>query len=221
MCCPPFHVQDSVSQKSLDIQSRSDDQHSISSADRLATDNRRQSQHSSASGVSEDVSRSRNPTSNVCCFPERSCCVYCLFPDEHALVRSTEIQEQRLFSALLIKCVVQLELIQSIDNIVFFPATSKKEDAENFAAAQVPTVGGTRGLLTLVPWLKTALICCRFEAGCGVCGRCPGGGPGPGDVPLPDLTAALHAAGLPAGVASLRQSFQLQQRAKNFTVESR
>uniref|UniRef100_A0A8C2DNS1 ADP-ribosylation factor guanine nucleotide-exchange factor 1 (brefeldin A-inhibited) n=1 Tax=Cyprinus carpio TaxID=7962 RepID=A0A8C2DNS1_CYPCA len=44
--------------------------------------------------------------------------------------------EQRLFAALLIKCVVQLELIQTIDNIVFFPATSKKEDAENFAAAQ-------------------------------------------------------------------------------------
>uniref|UniRef100_A0AAQ5YCA3 SEC7 domain-containing protein n=1 Tax=Amphiprion ocellaris TaxID=80972 RepID=A0AAQ5YCA3_AMPOC len=47
-----------------------------------------------------------------------------------------QVQEQRLFSALLIKCVVQLELIQTIDNIVFFPATSKKEDAENFAAAQ-------------------------------------------------------------------------------------
>uniref|UniRef100_A0A674I8F4 ARF guanine nucleotide exchange factor 1 n=1 Tax=Terrapene triunguis TaxID=2587831 RepID=A0A674I8F4_9SAUR len=44
--------------------------------------------------------------------------------------------EQKLFAALLIKCVVQLELIQTIDNIVFFPATSKKEDAENLAAAQ-------------------------------------------------------------------------------------
>ncbi len=52
---------------------------------------------------------------------------------------SPEAQEQRLFAALLIKCVVQLELIQTIDNIVFFPATSKKEDAENFAAAQVPS----------------------------------------------------------------------------------
>uniref|UniRef100_A0A8C7HFD9 ARF guanine nucleotide exchange factor 1 n=1 Tax=Oncorhynchus kisutch TaxID=8019 RepID=A0A8C7HFD9_ONCKI len=52
-------------------------------------------------------------------------------------VCSTEIQEQRLFSALLIKCVVQLELIQTIDNMVFFPATSRKEDAENLAAAQV------------------------------------------------------------------------------------
>uniref|UniRef100_A0A8C4DG58 ADP-ribosylation factor guanine nucleotide-exchange factor 1 (brefeldin A-inhibited) n=1 Tax=Dicentrarchus labrax TaxID=13489 RepID=A0A8C4DG58_DICLA len=94
---------DSISQKSVDIQSRSDDQHSISSADRIATENRRQSQYSSAS----------------------------------------EVQEQRLFSALLIKCVVQLELIQTIDNIVFFPATSKKEDAENLAAAQRDAVYAT------------------------------------------------------------------------------
>uniref|UniRef100_A0A8D2ZKJ8 ADP-ribosylation factor guanine nucleotide-exchange factor 2 (brefeldin A-inhibited) n=1 Tax=Scophthalmus maximus TaxID=52904 RepID=A0A8D2ZKJ8_SCOMX len=42
----------------------------------------------------------------------------------------------KLFAGLLIKCVVQLELIQTIDNIVFYPATSKKEDAENMAAAQ-------------------------------------------------------------------------------------
>uniref|UniRef100_G3NEM5 ARF guanine nucleotide exchange factor 1 n=1 Tax=Gasterosteus aculeatus aculeatus TaxID=481459 RepID=G3NEM5_GASAC len=87
---------DSISQKSVDIQTRHDDQHSISSGDRAAADNRRQSQYSSAS----------------------------------------EAQGQRLFTALLIKCVVQLELIQTIDNIVFFPATSKKEDAENFASAQ-------------------------------------------------------------------------------------
>ena len=42
----------------------------------------------------------------------------------------------KVFSALLIKCVVQLELIQTIDNIVFYPATSRKEDQENLAAAQ-------------------------------------------------------------------------------------
>lgn len=54
-CCR----QDSISQKSLDIQSRSDDQHSISSADRFTTDNHRQSKYSSASGISEDGSRSR------------------------------------------------------------------------------------------------------------------------------------------------------------------
>ncbi|XP_053322156.1 brefeldin A-inhibited guanine nucleotide-exchange protein 1 [Spea bombifrons] len=48
----------------------------------------------------------------------------------------TKVPDQKLFAALLIKCVVQLELIQTIDNIVFFPATSRKEDAENLAAAQ-------------------------------------------------------------------------------------
>ncbi|XP_063768541.1 brefeldin A-inhibited guanine nucleotide-exchange protein 1 [Eleginops maclovinus] len=88
---------DSVSQKSVDIQSRSDDQHSISSADQVAMETRRQSQYGTT---------------------------------------TIKLQEQHLFSALLIKCVVQLELIQTIDNIVFFPATSRKEDAENLAAAQ-------------------------------------------------------------------------------------
>uniref|UniRef100_A0A8C4DGP6 ADP-ribosylation factor guanine nucleotide-exchange factor 1 (brefeldin A-inhibited) n=1 Tax=Dicentrarchus labrax TaxID=13489 RepID=A0A8C4DGP6_DICLA len=65
------------------------------------------------------------------------CFCVCMCSDVSLPVCSTEVQEQRLFSALLIKCVVQLELIQTIDNIVFFPATSKKEDAENLAAAQV------------------------------------------------------------------------------------
>jgi brefeldin A-inhibited guanine nucleotide-exchange protein len=40
-----------------------------------------------------------------------------------------------LFASLLIKCVVQLELIQTIDSIIFYPATSKKEDAETLALA--------------------------------------------------------------------------------------
>ncbi|XP_075427392.1 brefeldin A-inhibited guanine nucleotide-exchange protein 2 [Ascaphus truei] len=48
--------------------------------------------------------------------------------------------DQKLFAGLLIKCVVQLELIQTIDNIVFYPATSKKEDAEHLAAAQRDTL---------------------------------------------------------------------------------
>uniref|UniRef100_A0A8C7JL36 ARF guanine nucleotide exchange factor 2 n=1 Tax=Oncorhynchus kisutch TaxID=8019 RepID=A0A8C7JL36_ONCKI len=54
---------------------------------------------------------------------------------------------QKLFSGLLIKCVVQLELIQTIDNIVFYPATSKKEDADNMAAAQEGDPGqGEQGM---------------------------------------------------------------------------
>ncbi|OXB55153.1 hypothetical protein ASZ78_001384 [Callipepla squamata] len=56
--------------------------------------------------------------------------------EEVSKARTAKFPEQKLFAALLIKCVVQLELIQTIDNIVFFPATSKKEDAENLAAAQ-------------------------------------------------------------------------------------
>lgn len=50
-----------------------------------------------------------------------------------------------LFNGLLIKCVVQLELIQTIDNIVFFPATSRKEDAETLAAAAADMAGSTGG----------------------------------------------------------------------------
>ena len=50
----------------------------------------------------------------------------------------TEVHnDHKLFAHLLIKCVVQLELIQTIDNIIFFPSTSRKEDAQNLAAAQV------------------------------------------------------------------------------------
>ena len=45
--------------------------------------------------------------------------------------------DKTMFNSILIRCVVQLELIQTIDNIVFFPTTSKKEDADNMAAAQV------------------------------------------------------------------------------------
>ena len=50
---------------------------------------------------------------------------------------SETASDQQLFQGLLIRCVVQLELIQTIDNIVFFPTTSRKEDADNLAVAQV------------------------------------------------------------------------------------
>lgn len=46
------------------------------------------------------------------------------------------LSDHKVFTGLMIKCVVQLELIQTIDNVVFFPATSRKEDAEHLAAAQ-------------------------------------------------------------------------------------
>ena len=55
------------------------------------------------------------------------------------------VSDQKLFAGLLIRCVVQLELIQTIDNIVFYPTTSKKEDAQNMAAAQVSAASDWSG----------------------------------------------------------------------------
>jgi len=49
---------------------------------------------------------------------------------------ASQADQQKLFSVLAVKCIVQLELIQSIDNIVFYPATSKREDAETLARVQ-------------------------------------------------------------------------------------
>ena len=45
--------------------------------------------------------------------------------------------EQMLFASLVIKCVVQLELIQAIDNIVFYPTTSRQDDHNILQAAKV------------------------------------------------------------------------------------
>lgn len=49
--------------------------------------------------------------------------------------------QNSVFSSLLIKCVVQLELIQTIDNVVFYPTTSRKEDAETLALATADARG--------------------------------------------------------------------------------
>lgn len=124
--------------------------------------------------------------------------------DGYLLVCSTEVQEQRLFAALLIKCVVQLELIQTIDNIVFFPATSKKEDAENFAAAQVQMRIDDQKKIFFRRFFKNKLSF-AFQARCVKSSRPSSRDPGPGYVPVPDLSATLQAFGLPAGVAPLCQ----------------
>uniref|UniRef100_H3CH50 ARF guanine nucleotide exchange factor 2 n=1 Tax=Tetraodon nigroviridis TaxID=99883 RepID=H3CH50_TETNG len=70
---------------------------------------------------------------------------------EDACRSKSKVSDQKLFAGLLIKCVVQLELIQTIDNIVFYPATSKKEDAENMAAAQRNALAGLEAEAHLGP----------------------------------------------------------------------
>lgn len=66
-------------------------------------------------------------------------------------------QNPALFESLNIKCVVQLELIQTVDNIIFFPATSRKEDAETLAQAAADLTGN----ITTHPMLD----CQREEQG--------------------------------------------------------
>ena len=46
----------------------------------------------------------------------------------HCNILTAVSPEQLLFQRLIIQCVVQLELIQTIDNALFFPASSKKDD---------------------------------------------------------------------------------------------
>ena len=59
---------------------------------------------------------------------------------------------QHVFHGLLICCVVQLELIQTIDNIIFFPTTSKKDDAENLSVAKVYLLMAYSLWLPLISW---------------------------------------------------------------------
>lgn len=60
------------------------------------------------------------------------------------LKHSTDVKQNsdlHLFRGLMIKTAVQLELIQTIDNIVFYPATSRKEDAETLALVAADMTG--------------------------------------------------------------------------------
>ena len=59
---------------------------------------------------------------------------YPLLPIHSLTARSPE---QVLFQSLIIKCVVQLELIQAIDNIVFYPNTSRQDDQAILEYSQV------------------------------------------------------------------------------------
>ena len=53
------------------------------------------------------------------------------------LFPSARSPEQALFQTLIINCVVQLELIQAIDNIVFYPNVSRHDDQAIMEFSQV------------------------------------------------------------------------------------
>uniref|UniRef100_A0A915I2T7 SEC7 domain-containing protein n=1 Tax=Romanomermis culicivorax TaxID=13658 RepID=A0A915I2T7_ROMCU len=56
-------------------------------------------------------------------------------------LRDIELHEDQtsIFREMLILCVVQLELIQTVDAIVFYPSTSRKDDEQNLVDAQNTT----------------------------------------------------------------------------------
>jgi brefeldin A-inhibited guanine nucleotide-exchange protein len=59
----------------------------------------------------------------------------------NAAAQNDELKDtHRLFNSLLVQCLVQLELIHTIDNIVFFPSTTRKEDADLLASAKTSAV---------------------------------------------------------------------------------
>ncbi|CAF4312534.1 unnamed protein product [Rotaria socialis] len=64
----------------------------------------------------------------------------------NSIERSKTQSDFHIFQILTIKCIVQLELIQTIDDIVFYPSTSKKEDLQNIAIAQKLTWFQTKAL---------------------------------------------------------------------------
>ena len=68
------------------------------------------------------------PTSAVC-----DISVVGLFPHAH----TAHSPEQALFNSMIIKCVVQLELIQAIENTVFYPNTTRQEDQDILSYSQV------------------------------------------------------------------------------------
>lgn len=59
-------------------------------------------------------------------------CLYIWHLELHRTVTNdmASAGEERIFPLLRIQCTVQMEVIQSVDNVVFFPATSRKEEQE-------------------------------------------------------------------------------------------
>uniref|UniRef100_A0A8C5BTL3 SEC7 domain-containing protein n=1 Tax=Gadus morhua TaxID=8049 RepID=A0A8C5BTL3_GADMO len=93
-------------------------------------------------GQEEEYGDAKHSVREETCVTNRTCVCAFVSAEEGHCICCAGVSDQKLFAGLLIRCVVQLELIQTIDNIVFYPTTSKKEDAQNMAAAQVSACEG-------------------------------------------------------------------------------
>ena len=68
--------------------------------------------------------------------------------------------EQALFSSMIIKCVVQLELIQAIENIVFYPNTTRQEDQDILSFSQVISVEQEFMIILDLLYVHTVYLTC-------------------------------------------------------------
>ena len=74
--------------------------------------------------------------------------------------------EQALFHSLIIKSVVQLELIQAVDNILFFPNTSKQDDAAILDFSQVALSASPGSCLPVAPSSLLLFVPCSHSLFC-------------------------------------------------------
>ena len=127
--------------------------------------------------------------------------------------------EQALFQSLIIKCVVQLELIQAIDNIVFYPNATKQEDQAMLEFSQVCAESFTSfSFLSILPNSFLPLLSFFPSSSPVYVTRCllpPPPLERPGNVSLPSNQTAVCPLGLSGGVSHVCKGIQLQQRAAN------
>lgn len=90
--------------------------------------------NSGSSDQPEGLSSPRLGTNDRISMPINSFVCIC---NEMNFLLEPPLSDYALFQILSIKCIVQIELIQTIDNIIFYPSSSKKEDLQYISIAHV------------------------------------------------------------------------------------
>lgn len=86
-----------------------------------------------------------------------------------SLLSTDRSQVQSLFKSLLIKSVIQLELIHAIDNIIFYPTASRNDDERNLAAVKVSMAdnkGWERGRCCILTRTLLSAFCPFCSSNC-------------------------------------------------------
>lgn len=113
------------------VESASSQHHRMIRAGSLASVSSQSSEHTETNAISPQASFSNNDRTSI------SSTVEFTFQISLRSFFSEPYSDYVLFQILTIKSLVQVELIQTIDNIIFYPSTSKKEDLHYIAIAHV------------------------------------------------------------------------------------